>query len=246
MIESGFSIWALANPNLTPLLGQSSIDVAQKVYSAFYFSFLPKEPTLPAIVLDRMRSKEADDTLDARTPAPTVLEGSFQFGCVAQDAPVGSGAGKNPQNPSGYLTAVQLSTTLREQLLGLATGNSVLPDGTVIDDLWIIDEFDAHFEVGGMGYLYRRVLQVGALFKETGIPPVPTGGGTVTRYSLTPAPDGVTVNFTTTPVAVVISPNAILARNGMIQSSPSDYSASGTMIAFAAAPGAGDTLALFQ
>jgi len=167
MIESGFSIWALANANVTALLGQSTVDVAQKVYSAFYFSFLPTEPTLPALILDRVTSKEAADTLDSRTAAPSILEARFQFGCAAQDAPVGSGAGKNPLNPSGYLSAVLLSATLREQLLGLATGKSPLPDGTVIDDLWIIDEFDAHFEAGAMGYLYRRVLQVGVLFKET-------------------------------------------------------------------------------
>lgn len=89
-----------------------------------------------------------------------MLEGRFQFGCVANDNP------ENPLNPSGYLTARELSRTVREQVLGMATGNYALPDGTIIGDLWIADEFDAHFEPGGQGYLYRRVLQVGMLFTE--------------------------------------------------------------------------------
>lgn len=160
MIESGFSVWALGNAAIQGLLGQSPKDVAQKVYSAFYFSFLPKQPALPGIILDRVRSKEAADTLDSRTAAPSVLEGLFQFGCAAQDDV------KNPQNGSGYLSACLLSAALRKQLLGLATGRMALPDGTAIDDLWIVDEFDAHFEAGAMGYLYRRALQVGVLFKE--------------------------------------------------------------------------------
>lgn len=159
MIESGFSVWALGNAAIQGLLGQSPKDVAQKVYSAFYFSFYKQGP-LPGIILDRVRSKEAADTLDSRTAAPSVLDALFQFGCTAQDDV------KNPQNGSGYLSACLLSAALRKQLLGLATGRIVLPDGTAIDDLWIVDEFDAHFEVGGGAYLYRRALQVGVLFKE--------------------------------------------------------------------------------
>jgi len=65
------------------------------------------------------------------------------------------------------LSSAQLSRILREQLLGLdVQGGFTLPDGTVIADLWIIDEFDAHYELGGTAYLYRRALQVGMLFKE--------------------------------------------------------------------------------
>jgi hypothetical protein len=163
MIESGLSSWALANAAIKALLGQSPQDVAQKTYSAFYFSFLPKQAPLPAIILDRYQSEEAADSIDVRTAAPTLLEGGFQFGCVANDA-------ANPGNQfSGYLACAALSRVIREQLLGLATGDSALPDGTVIEDLRIVDEFDAHFEPGGMGtgYLYRRVLKVWMMFKET-------------------------------------------------------------------------------
>ena len=161
MIESGLSNWALANAAIQALLGRSQTDVAAKTYSSAYFSFLPKKPVLPALLIDRIQAKEATDTLDVRTAAETMMEGRFQFGCVAEDAAA------NPVNASGYLSARELSRTVREQLLSLDTGDSVLPDGTVIHDLWIVDEFDAHLEVGGLGYLYRRVLQVGMIFTET-------------------------------------------------------------------------------
>ena len=143
MIESGFLTWALANPVLQALLGQSPQEAALHRYSAFDFSFLRERPPLPAIVLDRVKSMEASDALDARTAASTMLEGRFQFGSVAEDSAT------NPANFSGYLSACLLSAALRQQLLGLATGNSTLPDGTAIDDLLIVDEFDAHYEVAG-------------------------------------------------------------------------------------------------
>jgi hypothetical protein len=162
MIESGLSLWALSNVAILAQLGQSAEEKAQKIYSAFYFSFLPQQPaSLPGIVFDRVSSHEAADTLDRRSAAATMLEGRFQFGCVANDSAA------NPQNPSGYLAARELSRVVREQLLGLDTGAGYpLPDGTVINDLWIVDEFDAHFETGGTAFLYRRALQVGMLFTE--------------------------------------------------------------------------------
>jgi hypothetical protein len=162
MIESGFSLWAMANPALRPLLGRSETDVAQNIYSAFYYSFLGKNDPTPGIVLDRLKSPDAEDTLDPRTAAPgAIIQGFFQFGSVAQNDP------KNPVNASGYLSAALLSQALRRQLEGMANGNSALPDGTLIKDLWIVDEYDAHYEVGGMGYLFRRILHIGTLFQET-------------------------------------------------------------------------------
>lgn len=162
MIESGLYSWALSNSALQPLLGQSDQERAKKLFSAFYFSFLPKGAPTPAIVLDRLKSPDAVDTLDARTTAPGVLiEGRFQFGSVAEDS-----AG-NPANPSGYLSAARLSQALRRQLAGLATGNASLPDGTLVKDVYDWDEFDAHYELGGDSYIYRRIQQVTVLFQET-------------------------------------------------------------------------------
>jgi hypothetical protein len=161
MIESGLSNWALSNTAIQPFLGNADPQRVQPFVS-FYFSFLPKNQVLPAIVLDRMKSPDAIDTLDPRTSAPgTLIEARFQFGSVAEDS------AKNPKNPSGYLSACLLSQQLRRQLAGLATGNAALPDLTLIKDVYDWDEFDAHYELGGGGYILRRVLHVTILFQET-------------------------------------------------------------------------------
>jgi hypothetical protein len=168
MIESGLRSWVLANTSLRPLLGQSAQQTNSGLWTSFFYSFLPKPFILPAIVLDRVSSGEADDTLDVRTAAPgTMIEARFQFGCMANDNV------ENPTNPSGYLSALLLSRALRLQIMSLATGDSYLPDGTLLNDIRIDDEFDAHFEVGGESYLYRRVLKVTILYTETS-EPVPT------------------------------------------------------------------------
>jgi len=161
MIESGLSNFALTNVAIMAALGNAdSKRVAP--FAAFYFSVLAKEAVLPGIILDRLKSPEAADTLDARNALPgALIEGIFQFGSVANDN------AQNPLSPSGYLSACFLSRALRRQLTGLATGNAALPDGTIVKDVYGWDEFDAHYEVGGLGYLFRRVLQVTICFQET-------------------------------------------------------------------------------
>jgi hypothetical protein len=165
MIESGLYSWALANPAITPFLGQTPQDAAKKIYSAFFFSFLPKEPrgVMPGIILDRLKSPDEIDTIDARSPAPgNPIEGRFQFGSVAQDS------AQNPKNPDGYLSACFLSQALRRQLTGLASGQPVpLGNGTVIQNVYGWDEWDSHYEVGGYGYILRRILQCTIVFYET-------------------------------------------------------------------------------
>jgi hypothetical protein len=169
MIESGLSIWALGNPGITPFLGQTQSDKSNGIYSAFYFSYLPKEPTgaIPGIVLDRLNSPDAEDTIDPRDALPgDIIKGRFQFGSVASDGP------QNPnQQTNGYLAAAALSRALRRQLTGLATGKAVLPDikgnpAIEISNVYGWDEFDAHYELGGYGYLMRRILQVTIEFQE--------------------------------------------------------------------------------
>jgi hypothetical protein len=162
MIESGISNWVIANPNIQKFLGQTPQEKQLKVFNSVYFSFIEKLNTTPGIVIDRLRSPNADDTLDRRTNAPGgTIEGRFQFGSVAQNSV------NNPVNPSGYLSAALLSQALRRELMNLADGNAQFPDGTIVKDICIDDEFDAHYEVGGIGYLFRRVLLVTILFQET-------------------------------------------------------------------------------
>jgi len=161
MIESGFYTWALTNPVLQPLLGQHPQEKETGTYSAFYFSFLPKGAALPGIILDRLRGMDEVDSFDPRTALPGVLQWArFQFGAVAQDSAT------NPVNTSGYLSTVLLAKRLRLQLMGINTGNSSLSDGTLVKEFRIDDEYDAHFEVGGMGYLYRRIVAVTVWFQD--------------------------------------------------------------------------------
>lgn len=168
MIEVGLFQFCTQNPNIQPCLGTS--DPQRKVFNAFYYSFVPKGAILPGIVLDRIRSPYADETLDAESNLPgNLIEGRFQFGCVAQDDS-NAGGPRNPAVSSGYLSAAMLALVLRRELKGLGTGNATLPDGTIVMDVRIGagegDEFDAHYEVGAQGYLLRRVLQLTILFKE--------------------------------------------------------------------------------
>ena len=144
------------------LLGQTAQQKNQALWTSFFYSFFPKVSILPAIVLDRLKSDEAADTLDPRTAAPgTMIEARFQFGCMANDS------AENTGKSLGLFEALLLSRALRLQIMSLATGNSYLPDGTLINDIRIDDEFDAHFTVGGESYLYRRVLQTTVLYTET-------------------------------------------------------------------------------
>jgi len=160
MIESGLYLWATTNPNITKFMGNADSQRI-KAPTSFYYSFLPKQPVLPGIILDRLKSPYASETLDPGTRLPGYqIEGKFQLGSV--DNIVSEG----PAGSDGYLSCAMLSQALRRELLNLATGNATLPDGTIIDDVMIEDEYDAHYEVGGLGYLCRRVLLVTLLFKE--------------------------------------------------------------------------------
>jgi hypothetical protein len=167
MIESGLYEWVTANPNIQPLLG--NVD-AQRVqpFKAFYFSFYPKGAPLPGIVLDRLQSQNESETLDAGSRLPgQMIEARFQFGSLANFTGDGAQAiPGGPESPSGYLAAAALSLALKRELQELANGRSALPDGTIINDVRIEDEYDAHYEVGGTGYMLRRVLAVTIIYTE--------------------------------------------------------------------------------
>ena len=84
MIEIGLFQFCTGNAKIQKYLGTS--DPQRNTFNAFYYSFIPKGAPLPCIVLDRLRSPAADETLDAQSDMPgDMIEGRFQFGCVAQD-----------------------------------------------------------------------------------------------------------------------------------------------------------------
>lgn len=161
-IETGLFKFATANPMITAAMGNR--DSQRKApFTAFYFSLAPKPAAaaFPCIVLDRLKSTDLLETIDAGTSLPgALIEGVFQFKCLAvNDA-------KNPYVTDGYLSASFLAQALRRQLMGLASGNSMLPDGTLIKDIRIVDEFDGAYELGADSYVFFRVLQMRIVFQE--------------------------------------------------------------------------------
>lgn len=149
MIESGFYQWAIANPKLTKYMGTAD---KHKPTTAFYFGYAPKGAVFPCIVLDLLKTEE-EETQDPGSDEPgETVDARFQFGALAQfDI-------NNPSNMDGFLSVCALSLALKRQLKKLGTGNSILPDGTLIKNAHFVDKLDAHYEVGGVGYLYRRVV----------------------------------------------------------------------------------------
>lgn len=159
MIESGLYKFLTQTSAITALLGSQA---------SVYFSVLPKQPTVPAVRFFRATSKNADETLDLPTSDAQTITARFQF-----DTFGGDNNSPNPAvNKSGYLAAAALSEAIRGQLLAQAT--EYLPDGTLLQDVRILDEFDSDYEEGGTGYLYKRVLDVLLVFVSTGsAPPAP-------------------------------------------------------------------------
>lgn len=134
----------------------------------FYYSRLPKQPQLPAAVLHRVSSKDAANSIDLPGTSAGPIEGRFQLEAYAQDNDQ-----NNPFSPSGYLSVAALMLAYRLQLAGLI--DAALPDGTLIQNFWVNDEFDANFEDGGVGYVYRRVLDFGLAYQLVGDPFVKLG-----------------------------------------------------------------------
>jgi hypothetical protein len=148
MIESGLYQFLTTNALITALLGGKA---------SVYFSVLPKQPALPAIRFFRVASPNAAETLDLPGYGNQTIAGRFQFDALASDS------NANPMNNSGYLSAALLSQAVRTQLLAQAT--DTLPDGTLLQDVRIHDEFDQDFEQGGTGYIFRRTLDVSLIYE---------------------------------------------------------------------------------
>jgi hypothetical protein len=79
------------------------------------------------------------------------------------------------------------------------------------------------------------------LYTGPGNPVIPVS--TLIHYNLSPAPNGVRTSFT---VPVPVSPNALVVQNGLVLAITEDYTFSGTTLTFVSAPGASDSLAVYQ
>jgi hypothetical protein len=151
-------------------------------------------------------------TLDLQSSSPGLVAGRFQFSSFGED-------NNNPDfSNSGYLCAAALSRAIRLALQAIV--GHALPDGTVINDYQLNDEFDANFDEGGTGYIFSRLLDVTLFFQEGGAAPeVPLP---FQRYYPTQSPDGSRTVFTFAGEAAS-SAEFELFFDGLLQNEDGDY-----------------------
>jgi len=184
-----------------------------------------KQANRPFLVMNLVSAPPAGSTLDGIS---ALIEGEIQFDSYAD----------TPQ------AARALSQAVKSFLMGSFLGGT-LPDGSTIQFVDVTMDHDEAYEQGGVAYLYRCLLRLKAFYSESG-GFYPTGGGSVIRYNLTPAPDGTTVVFTAAALPAAISASSIVVRNGEILTPNVDYTYAADLVTFAVAPGSGDNLAIFQ
>lgn len=109
-----------------------------------YFSLAPKQAPRPYVVLHKVTAAPIV-TFDAGTV--DLEPARFQFDSYADD----------------YLTAKKLSAAIKT-LLQDFTGQ--LYTGTLVQAAVANQELDSPFEEGGVGYLFRRILDITLFYKE--------------------------------------------------------------------------------
>lgn len=125
--------------------------LAAPATDSLYFSLAAKQAPRPYVVLHIVDAPPAAATLDGSS---ALIDGEFQFDSCADDQP----------------TARQLSQAVRDALKELS---GTLSDGTTIQFYEVSQDFDAGYDLGGDGYIYRSVLRLRAFYTETGTPYVP-------------------------------------------------------------------------
>jgi hypothetical protein len=111
-----------------------------------YFSRADKQPPASYIVIHTVDAPPASHSMDG----PSALsEGEFQFDSCAPDQP----------------TAQALSLAVKEALQNFS---GALSDGTTIQFYEVTMDADEPYEVGGGGYVFRRLLRLKAFYTEPG------------------------------------------------------------------------------
>jgi hypothetical protein len=114
---------------------------------AIYFTLAAKTPPRPFLVIHLVSAVPAATVLDFSTPS--LMDGRIQFDSYADDP----------------LTARQISQAVR---LALQDYNGGLPDGTVWSAKGVNVDLDDPYEEGGIGYIFRAVLDLSAFYTEPG------------------------------------------------------------------------------
>jgi hypothetical protein len=109
-----------------------------------YFGEAPKQPVVPFLVIHRITTLPAGETLDG---VSDLIDGEIQFDSRAADQPA----------------AQKLSRAVRDTLKNYG---GALPDNTTIQFTEVAADFDDGFELGGQGYLFRCILRLKAFYTE--------------------------------------------------------------------------------
>ncbi|HEY3972320.1 MAG TPA: DUF3168 domain-containing protein [Candidatus Sulfotelmatobacter sp.] len=112
--------------------------------TGIYFSLAVKQAARPYVVLHLITSSPAEKSLDGSS---SLTRGRFQFDSYADDA----------------TTARQLSQAIRAFLQDFS---GALPDETVVTFTHVHSDQDDAFEQGGIGYLYRSMLDIEGFYTE--------------------------------------------------------------------------------
>src|SRR5579862_5218470 len=121
--------------------------------TAIYFSLAAKQSARPYIVIHLVNGTPAEKSLDGSS---ALIRGRFQFDSYADDPTV----------------ARQVSQAIRDLLKDFS---GPLPDETMITFTAVHADMDDAFEQGGMGYLYRSMLDIEGFYTEPVIAGQPAG-----------------------------------------------------------------------
>ena len=185
---------------------QNDATVNGMVAGRVYFSLAPKEASRPYVVI-HLATNTPLVTLDDTTL--DLDEARFQFDCYADD----------------YLGARNLSKAIKA-LLQDFTGQ--LYTGTLVQACIANMEMDSPYEVGGVGYLFRRILDITLFFVET----TTAGGSEMQLLTYTGAFDGTNADFDVSPTPSIVF---MVFYNGLLQGS-GDYTLVGNHVHFFVAP----------
>jgi hypothetical protein len=141
MVASGLYELLAGTPAVADLLG----DVPEAVGgAAIYLSVAPKTPPVPFLIIHKLPSEPAGQTLDG---VSNLTDGEFQFDSYGAEA-------TDAQFLSGTVKAF------------LQNFGGTLGDGTGVQFVEVTADFDNGYELGAYGYLFRCVLRLKAFYTE--------------------------------------------------------------------------------
>jgi hypothetical protein len=120
--------------------------LAQPAASSIFMNVAVEQAGRPYLVLNNVSAPPAGETLDGISD---LIDGEIQLDSYADDQP----------------TATKVSRALRDYLMKTFVAGT-LPDGTTIQFVSVTTDQDEPYELGGAGYIHRRLLRLQAFYTE--------------------------------------------------------------------------------